>query len=258
MEIGKTLNAGTANLLDLFLVYQNKLVEEILSELSLESIRKCAYEKASFRNSSFSYFQNALRKGSVIGFSEFIYAKELEKIWRLSDPSVSLQDSLDVSFSFFADHVGEGIAQELIRPSISTVGIRMRSGFIQSEYLIYESLLLGFDGVCVHARGLDRYTLQFLLELCRDLGLIFIPLAESRESLIEILETDAPTVGIWTYRARDLQPDWSVFTGLESHIPKNCQTFVFMPRPDEKALSLLKERHVASVIFPTRIPHLHS
>jgi hypothetical protein len=174
----------------------------------------------------------------------------------LSDPCTSLQDSSEVTFSFFADHVGAGIAEELLRPSLSSVGLRVRSGFIQSEYLIYESLLLGFDGVCVHARGLDRYTLQLLLELCRDLGLIFIPLAESRESLEEILETDAPTVGIWSYRARDLQPDWRIFTDLEVHIPKNCQTFVFIPRPDEKALALLKERRVASVIFPTRIPHI--
>jgi hypothetical protein len=258
MEIGKTLNAGTANLLDLFLTYQAQLVEEILKGLSLDAIRKCAYEKASFRNSSFSYFQNALQKGLVTCFSEFIYAKELEAIWPLADPTTSPHDSSAVTFSFFADQASAGVAEELLRPALASEGIRVRSGFIQSEYLVYESLLLGYDGVCVHARGLDRYTMQFLLELCRDLGLIFIPLAESRESLDEILETDAPTVGIWSYRARDLQPDWRVFTNLESHIPKNCQTFVFMPRPNEKELALLKERRVASVIFPTRIPHLSS
>lgn len=107
----------------------------------------------------------------------------------------------------------------------------LRTGVLSHEFEIYESLLLGFGGLVMHAAHLDHFELQYHTEICRDLKMHLILLADSESTLEKILLTDAPYIGIWAYSALDFSSHWRVLQGLAPRIPSTCLKFAFHPEP---------------------------
>jgi indole-3-glycerol phosphate synthase len=70
----------------------------------------------------------------------------------------------------------------------------IRSGFFQEEYNIYESFLLGYQGLFLYASTLDHYEIQYTQEIARDLQMLLFWVVETKEELSKVQKTDAPLI----------------------------------------------------------------
>lgn len=110
----------------------------------------------------------------------------------------------------------------LLLKKIAPEKLIIRTGFFESEADIYETVLAGYRAVTIFARRLDVHQLQLCTEICRDMKVSCILVADSPESFDRVLETDCPYVGLWGFAAKEPTLQVSLFSQCAPNTPKNC------------------------------------
>jgi hypothetical protein len=125
----------------------------------------------------------------------------------------------------------------------------LRTGFLSTEFDVLETVALGFQGLCIHARVLDVYEIQLLTEICRDFRITLVAIADSQETLARVLESDCPYAGLWGYDSKSFAPNFSIVSKLSSKVPSSCYRIAFLPSQPEPQWDVLQGMQVASCIF---------
>lgn len=116
----------------------------------------------------------------------------------------------------------------------------MRGGFLGTEFDVLESVVMGFRGVFLWARGRDVFTLQLLTEVCRDFKMCLIWMVESEDSLARVLETDAPFVCLSALEPTRLERNLPFLQKAFPKIPRTTARMAWVPGADPGTLTFAK------------------
>lgn len=122
-----------------------------------------------------------------------------------------------------------------------------RTGFFNHEYELYDSILLGFDGIFIYCQDLDKYKIQYLVEIGRDFHFPIIFIVHNKYELQTLLETDAPYLAISGYSALNFSFETSVFFQLASLVPKTANLMAWATKIEESKQLLHKNGY--KIIF---------
>lgn len=198
------------------------------------------------------FFQSSVPSKLPMRICEFIMGKELQTLFRIvgeTEDEINLENFIkpknqDTSAillppGYWLRDQWSGCEESFLQSYATAIAagnsFLFRTGFLSSEFEIYESLLLGFRGISMHATTLDEFQIQFLTEVCRDFKMCLIWLVEDKEVLNRVLKTDAPYLAIFLAPDEKGERNLTVLRALAPKIPNSCPKIAFLPgaRPNE-------------------------
>ena len=126
----------------------------------------------------------------------------------------------------------------------------IRSGFYQDEIDIYESILLGFDGLTLYVSGLDIFQIQYLTEVARDYYFSVFFVIHTKAELDIVLKTDAPYFIFSCYEKKNFNIDMSFLYKTSQFVPKSASLFAMVPEEVLKNKSTFKDLGFCGLIYP--------
>lgn len=96
----------------------------------------------------------------------------------------------------------------------------LRKDFIIEDYQIYESSLIGADGILLIKSALEKKQLKKFIELACDLGLDPLVEVHTKYELEESLECDAEIIGINNRNLKSFKTDITITKELANLVPK--------------------------------------
>ena len=182
MQVPSDIKEG---LISLFFNRQHLLNQSLQQKMSLSRLKEKAYQSIKTRL-PLSHTLNLIGKKAC--FKEYIqdplYAEAssclVSDVYQTTEPIFAVFDKGDADLEpyFFSD-----------LPSFYI----FRSGFFSQEYDIYTSVLKGFQGMFFSLTpDIDLWTLQYFIEIARDINFVLLPVVETERHLELIKETDTP------------------------------------------------------------------
>jgi hypothetical protein len=243
-------------LLDFFLNARRTVVAEWLQTIPIAELRKIAEERFVARKSvAAPFLGDVAQAGKCVNFPEFVFDEEFRSALHKPVRELSALSDAKGCACFLPPDAGilnleigaTAQAMEFLAAVPSKIPC-IRTGFLSTEFDVWESIALGFNGLCVHARVLDLYEIQLLTEICRDYKTSLIAIADSRETLARVLESDCPYVGLWGYNPNTFAPDFSGLSKMAPKVPSTCQKIAFLPGADAAEMQLLAKMQVGVML----------
>ena len=125
----------------------------------------------------------------------------------------------------------------------------IRTGFYQDEFDIYQSILMGFQGLTIYVSGLDVFQLQYLTEVARDYSFSLFFVLHNKQELNLILQTDAPYLVFSVFQKKDFSIQNSLLYNLSQFVPKSANLFALATQDVLKDKKSLVEMGYCGVII---------
>jgi hypothetical protein len=243
-------------MLDFFLNARRALVSQWLRSLPVSELRKIAEERFEGRRfQSACFLGEVVQSGRCLGFPEFVFDADFVSLLKKPERALKALSGAKGCACFLPPEAGilnlEAPSMSTVIEFLSVVPSDMpciRTGFLSTEFDVWESIALGFNGLCIHARHLDLFEIQFFTEICRDFKMSLVAIAESRETLSRIIESDCPYVGLWGYNVNTFAPDFAALSKMASKVPSTCLKVAFLSGDSHSEVEMLSKMHV-SVAF---------
>ncbi|BBH52320.1 hypothetical protein [Fluviispira sanaruensis] len=154
--------------------------------------------------------------------------------------NLSFQSSIDEKiFTLFTSELSSDWKDLMICKSDENFVVR--SGFYSSEYDIYESILLGFNGIILYCKGFDKFKIQYFTEIGRDFHFSIFFLILSKQELLTVLETDAPYFPIFGFNPHSFSLDFSLLVNLINLIPKTAEPIAYVGKVSNDKIKFLQD-----------------
>ena len=227
----------TESLQSFLLRARRRLVHQWQETLPLAQLRSIAEESRAQMLAPIPFLGEKLPGGEATHIVELCTETELasliERPTEAKGPLLSILTGPEDGLIALGDP-----SQPLPRAKYGNQVFLLRNGFFQSEFDVLESAALGYDGICIHAQGLDHYEIQYLTELCRDFRLSLVVWVDSEETVDTALQTDAPYLGINAMHAEDFSDNTIQLTRLAQRIPSTCTRLAWLRQtPDKRTLA---------------------
>jgi hypothetical protein len=232
--------------LHFFLEQQNKIIEFYLKEVSLSEKRNQAEifylrkkNLLSFEHqieSFFSHEENSKIKKNQMIIPNVVLDQSFCDLFRVSQNFES-SPLLNEIYCLFSSPIDFSWKNKIAMKSENS--FVFRTGFFNHEYAIYDSILLGFDGLFVYTKNLDHFKIQYLLEVGRDFHFPLIFIVQTKKELQTVLETDAPYFVISGYASLNSRKDLALLCQLSNLIPQNSYLMAFCGHLEKKEKNLL-------------------
>jgi hypothetical protein len=244
-------------LLDFFLKARRALVEQWSRELPISELRALATENLEQRKLQPSrYLSDVFASKKCTPIPEFVFDCDFQvPLKRAPRKATALPENGACALFLPPEQGLFSLEEESSRTwkeflnGLSSTQICLRTGFLSTEFDVLETVALGFQGLCVHARVLDVYEIQLLTEICRDYRITLVAIADSQEALARVLESDCPYAGLWGYDSKSFAPSFSLVSKLSSKVPSTCYRMAFLPSEPEPQWDVLHGMQVASCVF---------
>jgi hypothetical protein len=250
------LRSEAGGLLDFFLNARCALVEQWSRTLPLTELRDLANENFEQRKHlPAKYLSDFFVSQKCVPIPEFVFDAEFQApLKRPTRPSSNLPESGACALFlppeqglFTLDDESANAWRDFLTGNVAHRHC-LRTGFLSTEFDVLESVVLGFQGLCVQARLLDVYEIQLLTEICRDFRITMVAIADSPETLARVLESDCPYVGLWGYDPKNFSANFNMVSKLSSKVPSSCHRIVFLPSQPEPQWDVLHGMKVSSCV----------
>lgn len=214
----------------------------------LEDVRSKAEERAIKISSRF--LGSLLGEKKLLEFPVYCFESEVASLLGFRSAVTDLENFLP---AVMREGVGfdvevPGTARDVSELTENQSAFLLRFGFFESERDVYETVLLGYQGLTVFVRNLDLYQAQYFAEVGRDFKMSVILMVDSIAALETVLQTDAPYIGVWAYQEGTMQLNWDfVLRALES-IPTACMPIVFGPNFTDAQKQMLRSLRCKGIV----------
>jgi hypothetical protein len=249
--------------LDFFIEQQRKLSQLKYDSMSLEAMREhtslsLASQPRRVRWAQFiERAEGLLRLPFEVSDEEFapLFYRQGEKKKqgdRQSSSDGKAFSSAACGKVIFTSPLSDQWQSSLLRKSV--LDFYIRAGFYQSEWDIYETVMLGFDGLLMYASGLDVFQMQYLTEIARDYQLSLFFILHSKEELKQALETDAPYFVLSAFSPKNFSYDPAFLVKTIPHIPKTASLLAFGSGELQKKQEIFTQMGYSGLILTSDFP----
>ncbi len=159
----------------------------------------------------------------------YISSEEYTSLFHIS-PQIDFPEKEKISeiFAVFSSPLNEDWKEVMACKGDEQFAIR--TGFYRDEFEIYQSILMGFQGLTIYVAGLDLFQIQYLTEIARDYLFSLFFVVHNKEELNLVLQTDAPYIVFSAYKSKNFSIHTSIFYNLSQFVPKTANLFALAPR----------------------------
>ncbi|WP_338635425.1 hypothetical protein [Spirobacillus cienkowskii] len=233
------------SLLNFFIEQQKKLTQIQKLDFSLQLKKEQAESLITKNKLNFNFklkIENLLQKNefsqNFVTIPNYVTDSEFSSFFNTK--TISSDDILiNEIYSLFTSPLQENCNDFLLYKNDDCMVFR--SGFFSDEYDLYESMLLGFDGMVVYSYGMDKYKIQLLTEIARDYHFTLMFIVHNKQEIREVLETDAPYIAISGFNPKTFEVDFSHFVHLSQYIPKTTNLIAWSGYLDNSKKIFLKD-----------------
>lgn len=238
-------------ILDILRVSSLKRVEEQKRTISLEKMKKLAFESAPVEN---RVFYNKLKAPEISFICEVKKASPSKGI--IAEEFPYLQIALDYELA------GASAISVLTEPEYflgstkylkeiaekSTIPI-LRKDFIVDPYQIYEARALGASAVLLICSILSKRELDTFASLTRELGLDALIEAHTEEEITMAIESGADIIGVNNRNLKDFTVDSKRTLKLREHVPSDILFVAESGIGTREDVKMLEENRVNAVLI---------
>lgn len=228
------------NILKFLLEQQNNINSIFYKNQNVFDLReKCEHHLSlKKRNHLFSnYFKNIKETDEIKIINNYIFDKNYLNLID-SKEKAPIESNLECIFGLFTSQLCKKWQEHLILKGDNYFAIR--TGFFSNELDIYDSILNNFDGIALFVSGKDSYQIQYLTEIGRDFSFPIIFIAQNKQEVLSILNTDAPYFAIFGFEQENLSPNLKQVLSLYNLFPKTTYPIAFTNNVNKEKVTVLK------------------
>ena len=226
-----------------FLIEQQAKLSLMQKELVVLSELKSQCEQFLFEQKKVPSFSSLLNLNNDLSIlPHYVLDTDYYPIFHKKQQELSQNEdrALEKIFALFSSPLCDRWKEVLICKGDDQFALR--TGFYQDEFDIYQSILMGFQGMTLYTEGLDVYQLQYLTEIARDYSFSLFFVIHNKQELDCVLETDAPYFILSSFDKKNFSKNNTPLYHLSPFVPKTASLFAMGPTDlikEKKELALL-------------------
>lgn len=229
-------------------------VEKKKEILSLQAVRKQAYEMAEQEKEHNYPFETAIKEGDISFICEVKKASPSKGIIAKEFPYLQIAKDYEkagagcISVLTETDYFKGD--DRYLKEIANTVKIPViRKDFTIDEYLIYEAKTLGASCVLLIAALLDTQTIKQYKAICDELGLSALVEAHDEEELHRAIKAGARMIGVNNRNLKDFTVDINNSVKLRNLVPKDILFVAESGIKTAEDIQILREAGVNGVLI---------